>query len=286
VTYRECLNRADAELKKAGIEDHNSCARIIVCEASGFNMATVILHEQEEVSEAYVKRFEEILSRRLRREPLEYITGHTSFMGLDILCSRDCLIPRFDTEILAELAVNEAKKAAEEREDGRSVRLLDICTGTGCVGISVAKLSGIGKVTLGDISEKAVKLAGKNAEANGVEADLVISDLFDSIDGEYDIVTANPPYIASRTIDTLEPEVSVYEPRLALDGGEDGLEFYRRIVVSAPEHMTKGAYLALETGEEQTGDVGRMMDREGFTGVSVHKDLAGFNRVVSGFWKG
>ncbi|MCR5431967.1 MAG: peptide chain release factor N(5)-glutamine methyltransferase [Lachnospiraceae bacterium] len=285
MTYREYLDKADTELKNAGIEDHKSCARIMVCEASGLSMAALILHEHEQVSEAYEKRFEEILSRRLRREPLEYIIGKTSFMGLDILCSKDCLVPRFDTEILAELAVAETEKAIKRcREKGARVPgILDLCTGTGCVGISVAALSGVRKVTLSDISKKAIELARRNAKANDVDAELIVSDLFDSIEGKFDIITANPPYIARDKIGALEPEVSEFEPRLALDGGEDGLVFYRRIMKCAPQHMAEGAFLALETGDEQTEDVSAMMEAAGLRGVAVHKDLAGLPRVVCGY---
>jgi len=287
VTYREYLDRADTELKNAGIEDHSSCARIMICEATGLNMAAVILHEHEEVPEAYAERFEGFLSRRLKREPLEYIIGHTSFMGLEFFCSKECLIPRFDTEILAELAVGEARKAVERcAVEGRRPRLLDICTGTGCIGISVAALSGIKKVTLSDISGEALELAGRNAAANSVEAELVLSDLFESIDGKYDMITANPPYIASGLIGNLEPEVAVFEPGLALDGGEDGLVFYRRIAACAPHHMAKGAFLALETGDEQTEEVAEMLKAAGMTGVSVHRDLAGLPRVVCGTYPG
>lgn len=287
MTYREYLDRADTELKNAGIEDHSSCARIMICEATGLNMAAVILHEHEEVPEAYAERFEGFLSRRLKREPLEYIIGHTSFMGLEFFCSKECLIPRFDTEILAELAVGEARKAVERcAVEGRRPRLLDICTGTGCIGISVAALSGIKKVTLSDISGDALELAGRNAATNSVEAELVLSDLFESIDGKYDMITANPPYIASGQIGNLEPEVAVFEPGLALDGGEDGLVFYRRIAACAPHYMAKGAFLALETGDEQTEEVAEMLKAAGMTGVSVHRDLAGLPRVVCGTYPG
>ncbi len=256
----------------------------MICEASGLGMAAVLLHEHEQVPEAYAKRFEEFLSRRVKREPLEYILGHTSFMGLEILCSKECLIPRFDTEILAEHVLAETQKAKERcGAVGRIPRILDICTGTGCIGISVAALSGINEVTLSDISGEALMLAGKNAVKCGVRAELVLSDLFDSIEGKYDIITANPPYIGSKRIEELEPEVAVYEPRLALDGGEDGLLFYRRIMACAPDHMAKGAFLALETGDEQTDAVASMMEAAGMTGIKVLKDLAGLPRCVSGY---
>ncbi len=284
MTYRELLNKADTELKKAGIADHASCARIMICEVTGLNMAAVLLHEQDKVSEAYEKRFEEILSRRLSREPLEYIIGRTSFMGLDFFCTKDCLIPRFDTEILAELAVREAGKAKERCERlGREPRVLDMCTGTGCIGISVAVLAGVRDVTLSDISEDAVALAGRNAKANNADVKILVSDLFGSVEGEFDIIISNPPYIAKDMIDKLEPEVAVYEPRLALDGGEDGLLFYRRIISCAPQHLSRGAFLALETGEEQTEEVAGMMREAGLTDVTVHRDLAGLPRVVSGY---
>ncbi|MCR4721816.1 MAG: peptide chain release factor N(5)-glutamine methyltransferase [Lachnospiraceae bacterium] len=284
MTYREYLDKATTELKNAGIEDHTSCARIMICEASGLGMAAVLLHEHEQVPEAYAKRFEEFLSRRVKREPLEYILGHTSFMGLEILCSKECLIPRFDTEILAEHVLAETQKAKERcGAVGRIPRILDICTGTGCIGISIAALSGINEVTLSDISGEALMLAGKNAVKCGVRAELVLSDLFDSIEGKYDIITANPPYIGSKRIEELEPEVAVYEPRLALDGGEDGLLFYRRIMACAPDHMAKGAFLALETGDEQTDAVASMMEAAGMTGIKVLKDLAGLPRCVSGY---
>jgi len=286
VTYREFLDKADTELKNAGITDHLSCARIMICEASGLGMAAVILHEHEEVPEAYAERFEGFLSRRINREPLEYIIGHTSFMGLDILCSKECLIPRFDTEILAELAIGQAERVKERcAREGREPRILDMCTGTGCIGISVASLSGIGTVTLSDISADAIALAGKNAENCGVKAYPVLSDLFDSIEGKFDIITANPPYIATKEIETLEPEVSAFEPRIALDGGEDGLSFYRRMITCAPQHLAKGAFLALETGEDQTEEVADMMKASGIKDIAIHKDLAGLPRVVCGFFE-
>ncbi len=286
MTYREFLDKADKELKNAGITDHLSCARIMICEASGLGMAAVILHEHEEVPEAYAERLEGFLSRRIKREPLEYIIGHTSFMGLDILCSKECLIPRFDTEILAELAIGQAKKAVVNcAAEGREPKILDMCTGTGCIGISVASLSGIGSVLLSDISPDALKLAEKNAEKCGVKAYTVLSDLFDSIEGKFDIITDNPPYIASREIETLEPEVSFFEPRIALDGGDDGLSFYRRMITCAPQHLAKGAFLALETGEDQTEEVAGMMKATGITDITIHRDLAGLPRVVCGFYE-
>lgn len=221
---------------------------------------------QRELPKELETRLNEILYRRLTGEPLQYILGTWEFMGLEFAVSPVALIPRQDTETLAEAAL------ALIRDRGYTTAL-DICTGTGCIGISIAKLAKIG-VTIGDISDACVSLAQYNAKKNGVRVNTAVSDLFRGIEGAFDIITANPPYIAKSEMAALPIEVR-HEPELALYGGEDGLDIYRRIAETYAEHLNPGGALLLEIGASQAGAV-----KEIFGGGRVLNDLNGLDRVV------
>lgn len=210
-----------------------------------------------------------LVERRKAHEPLQYILGEWEFMGLPFLVNESVLIPRQDTELVAELA--------EELIEKRGYKmLLDICTGSGCVGVSLARRTGIHTV-LADISERALALAAANAELNSVCCKIVKSDLFAEIDGSFDIITANPPYICSHACDNLQPEV-MREPRLALDGGRDGLDFYRRIHEDFIGYLNPGGVLILEIGFDQGRAVPALFADCG--NVSLHRDICGVDRVV------
>ena len=215
-------------------------------------------------------------------------------MGLPFRTGPGALIPRQDTETLAEWVLEDDRKKAaapagsEDREDGGNGpaagrRLLDLCTGTGCIGLSLARLGGY-QVTLTDLSEEALCIAGENREALGVEARIYAGDLFDALPvGErYDVIVSNPPYIESAVIETLQEEVRLYEPRMALDGRADGLYFYRQLLRGAPSRMKPGGRMYVEIGCDQGAAVSRLFEEAGFTEVSVRRDLAGKDRVVRG----
>ena len=225
-----------------------------------------------EEQEAYLK----LIARRCERVPLQHITGEQEFMGLPFRVTPDVLIPRQDTEVLVEECL---------RHLAPGNIFLDLCTGPGCILVSLLHYA---KGTFGtgaDLSGKALAVAKGNVEANGVEARLVQGDLFEPVTGTFDLIVSNPPYIASAEIETLAPEVREHEPRMALDGTADGLFFYRRIVQESPSYLKEGGWLCMEIGYDQGAAVRQLMEARGFATVSVIKDLAGLDRVVSGCYR-
>ena len=317
--YSEAKKRAVTVLSEAGIEEAEVDSEYLMLFVSGLDKAGLLMRFFDEMPEEQEKAYEALIERRSTHEPLQYIIGNQNFMGYTFLVTPDVLIPRFDTEILAELAEKRAFEAAEKITGIETFRILDICTGSGCVPVSVGmdlykkiKAKGIKtkvSVTAADISEAAVGLAEKNYKLNlddlkkgsgtlhplensseisdgcdiyGLEYRFIISDLFDNIDGKYHIITANPPYIVRNEIDELMPEISEHEPRLALDGGDDGMDFYRRIVREAPLYLYRGGRLLMEFDDSQAEPVKKMMEEAGFSDVEVHRDLAGLRRCIEG----
>lgn len=225
-----------------------------------------------ELTSCQMNIIEAAVKSRLEREPLQYVIGEWDFMGLTFKLSRDVLIPRQDTEALAE--------EAERLIRGRGYKsLLDICTGSGCIGIALQRRTGIG-AALADISPGALEIAKANAERLGAECEIIKSDLFEAFCGrKFDIITANPPYIPSETVKTLSEEVKK-EPLLALDGGADGLKVYRRIAAEYENYLNEGGALLMEIGFDQGESVPALFERGGKK-PRVLKDLAGRDRVVA-----
>ena len=220
----------------------------------------------------------DIVSRRNSGEPLQYILGETEFMGLTFKVNDLVLIPRQDTETLVETVVKKIKD--------KEVRVLDIGTGSGCVGISIAKLCPNADVTLLDYSEAILEVASENAKLNGVEVKLQHCDILEEIpEGNFDVIVSNPPYIETDTIFSLDNIVTNYEPPEALDGGFDGLLFYQRIAEIAPEIMDENSYIAFEIGYEQGEAVSEILDEAEFSGIKVIKDSCDNDRVVTGKYK-
>ena len=213
-----------------------------------------------------------MLKKRSERVPLQYITGSQEFMGLNFKVNSHVLIPRQDSETLVEEAVKRLEPDME---------VLDLCTGSGCVIISIMKQKKI-IGTASDISKQALLIAKENAKSNQVEVNLVRSDLFQNITGKYDMIVANPPYIPTEEIAGLMPEVRIFEPIDALDGKEDGMYFYHRIVRESRKFLKSNGYLCLEIGHDQGGRVAFLMEENGYRNVKVVKDLARNNRVVCG----
>lgn len=248
-------------------------ARQIVMYVTKMSHIDLIINSKSAVSEYIVENAREIALRRKSKEPLQYILGTAEFMSLEFEVTPDTLIPRSDTETLVEAVLNEIGE--------RRVTLLDIGSGTGCVGISIAHYANA-DVTFLDISKNALKAAKRNADRHGISAEFINMDILKEFpDKEFDVIVSNPPYIETDVIKTLQTEVRDYEPVLALDGGKDGLTFYRRITQIAPQILKSNGFLAFETGYNQGEAVSAIM-REKFKDVKIIKDLSGNDRVVAG----
>lgn len=292
MTYQECYEQGRELLQEAGVEEAALDARLLLEYVCGTNRNDLLVHGERLVAETDVIRYQELLNKRSGRIPLQHLTGVQEFMGLTFHVNEHVLIPRQDTEILVE-------EVLKELHDG--MRVLDMCTGSGCILVSLLHYSNDCQGVGVDISEEALAVARENAEnilarkeayftgqADGSENDcetsvhFLQSNLFEKVTGQYDFIVSNPPYIQSAVIDTLMPEVRDHEPRLALDGTEDGLFFYRRIVKDSREHLVSGGMLYFEIGYDQAESVSALMQEADFTEINVVKDYAGLDRVVYG----
>ncbi len=278
MNYRECFEKGKGALADAGIEEAALDARLLLEHICGADRNTLLVHGDRTVSPEEEKQYLDAVERRSRRIPLQQITGQQEFMGLPFWVNSNVLIPRQDTEVLVE-------EVLKHTHDG--MRILDMCTGSGCILISILHYSNDCEGLGVDISSPALEVAEENAERllsgrTGVSARFLQSDLFEAVDGKYDILVSNPPYIRSAVVDTLMPEVKDYEPRIALDGEEDGLVFYRRILSDCKKNLKKGGMLFFEIGYDQAEAVKSMMEQAGFLEVTVKKDFGGLDRVVFG----
>lgn len=276
MTWRELLTEGKRTLAACGIEDAELDAWILLEYISHMDRAGFFLRQQEEASEEDARQYRGLIRQRGSHIPVQHLTGTQEFMGLGFIVSPDVLVPRQDTELLVEKLL--------PLSDGKKV--LDVCTGSGCIAVSLAKLGTPELVDATDLSEKALTIAGKNAQR--LEADITFyqGDLLENISGKYDIIVSNPPYIASEVVRGLMPEVKDHEPRMALDGGEDGLELYRRLLEQVPPHLEAGGILAVEIGYDQGKAVTSLFKEHGFEQIECCQDLCGNDRVVTGIRKG
>ena len=282
LTYRQMLQKAVQMLMQAGVPDASLDAWYLMEHVTGMSRARYFMDQGEEMPEEEREAYLQIAERRCERIPLQHLLGEAYFMGLPFYVNENVLIPRQDTEKLVELVL-----AAQERgEIPQQARLLDMCTGSGCIAVSLAKLGSWEEVTAADISEPALLAAGKNAERNGCRIRYVSSDLFAALEDEvFDVIVSNPPYIPTDEIPELMPEVREHDPLLALDGHADGLYFYRRLAEDSRNHLREGGSIFLEIGCEQGADVRRLLLEAGYTAVRIEKDDTGHDRVVTGEWK-
>ena len=271
MNYADCYKEGARRLKDCGVREAELDARLLLEYVCKTDRNTLLAHPERAVSEEERDKFLALIARREKREPLQYITGEREFMGLNFETSPETLIPRQDTECLVE-------EAMKELHDG--MEILDLCCGTGCILLSLLNYSNDCKGFGVDINEQAVALARKNAENLGIEARFAVSDLFEAVNGKYDLITSNPPYIPTQVIETLDPEVKSYEPMAALDGGEDGLTFYRIIIAEAKDYLKRGGMIFFEIGYDQGEAVSKLLTESGYKYVEVIKDLAGLDRVV------
>lgn len=277
MNYRKLYETGKDRLEKAGIQEAALDARLLLEEVCGTDRNTLLVHGDRAVTEEEETQFRIFIERRSTHEPLQQITGWQEFMGLRFSVTEDVLVPRQDTEILVEEVMRYLRDGME---------ILDVCTGSGCILLSLLRYSNGCRGVGCDISEKALAVAGQNAKELGISAQFIQSDLFESIEGRFEYIVSNPPYIRKDMIPTLMEEVRDHEPLIALDGGEDGLDFYRKITREATEHLYSGGMLFFEIGYDQGEAVKLLMEEEGYEEVTVSQDLAGLDRVVYGTFNG
>ena len=318
LTWRELLDAGGTMLMNAGVPDAGTDAWYLMEAAFGIDRVHYYLDQNRPIRAERLEKgygiYQEMLKKRAKRVPLQQILGTQNFMGLNFYVDENVLIPRQDTETLVERVLKDYPK--------KELSLLDMCTGSGCIAISLALLGGYKDVTAVDVSEQALKVAKKNARQHFLiqkgttrsksfqvsenpwcirletwlldgnrnterhTLSLLKSDLFQEIGPEvmYDVIVSNPPYIPSAVIDGLEPEVRDHEPRLALDGSEDGLHFYRVLALECSRHLKKGGSIYFEIGYDQADAVSRILTIAGYKEIEVIKDEPGLDRVVKARW--
>lgn len=274
MTYRELYEEGKAELEQAGIEEASLDARLLLEFVCGTSHSDLLVHGSRDMDAEKERNYRELTASRAGHIPLQHLTGEQEFMGLSFSVNENVLIPRQDTEVLVE-------EVMRAMSDGS--RILDVCTGSGCILLSLLHYSngcsGVGT----DISEKALETARVNAgRLEEKNAEFVQGDLFENVEGRFHVIVSNPPYIATQVIGGLMEEVRLHEPMCALDGGEDGLYFYRRITKEAKFHLCGGGQLFFEIGHDQGEAVSELMRAEGYRDVECIKDFAGLDRVVFG----
>ena len=276
MTKQQLLCWGEERLKEANIEEASIDAWYLMEYALSTNRMDFLMNRNQTVCEKQVEQYQKLIEQRASHIPLQHLTGVQEFMGYSFKVNEFVLIPRQDTELLVEEVLKKA--------DGK--RVLDMCTGSGCIIISLSKFSNLQKAVGVDISKEALKVAKENVIALEANVDLIESDLFSHLNKEepFDIIVSNPPYIESSEVDKLMPEVKDHEPRLALDGMEDGLYFYRKIVKEAKHYLTKNGALFFEIGYNQGKAVCELMIENGYKEVKVIKDLCGLDRVVTGIY--
>ena len=270
-TYASALRYGKKYLADRQIENSGGDAWYLMEYVWGIDRNYYFLHSDDIIEQKDEERYRDLLQKRGSHIPLQHLTGTCDFMGLTFQVNDQVLIPRQDTETLVESALSRLKEGD---------RALDLCTGSGCIILSLEKLApgirGLGA----DISAAALAVAKRNRDSLGLESDFCISDLFEGIEGVFDMIVSNPPYIASGKIPGLMEEVRGFEPLLALDGGADGLDFYRRIIKDARDFLKPGGWLGLEIGYDQREAVEELLRRQGFIRTETLQDLAGLDRTV------
>lgn len=286
MNLRDNCREAAEKLRIAGIPEAELDAWYLLEYVTGVSRAVYFADPDRELTEHQQETYDTCIRKRAQRIPLQHITGVQEFMGLVFQVNEHVLIPRQDTETLVEEALRLIRNGRVPEADGE-IKLLDLCTGSGCILLSVIhyvqKIRGLAvKGTGGDLSQQALRTAETNAKQFGIDAEFIKSDLFEELTGKYDMILSNPPYIRSADIEELAPEVRLHDPRMALDGSDDGLAFYRRITSDSVEFLNNGGILMFEIGFDQALDVSDLMRQHGFSDVTVKKDLAGLDRVVYG----
>lgn len=276
--YAKLYQIGKEQLQKAGITDAELDARLLLEFICHTDRNALYAHGDQEIEDEKRQDFLQLIEKRAVHIPLQHLTGEQNFMGLDFLVNEHVLIPRQDTEILVE-------EIMRDLHDG--IRILDMCTGSGCILLSLLHYSNDCSGVGADVSEDALAVARQNADRLAEkQAVFIQSDLFEKVEGSFDLIVSNPPYIRSQEIAGLMPEVREHEPHLALDGKDDGLHFYREIIKGAMPHLKRGGQLFFEIGYDQGEAVQALLAANGYTEIAVVKDYAGLDRVVYGTFLG
>lgn len=283
----ESIRWAEESLRDAGVTEARSEAEFLLMHVIGCKRHTLFIEASKMLSGDQEAVFKGFIERRTKREPSQYITGEAEFYGFTFRVTKDTLIPRPETELL----VDEALRCALHLAEKKPLTIIDLCTGSGCIAVSMALKLPESVIYATDISKTALKIAAQNASSNNVTDRITFleGDLFAALDGDgtqarkADIIISNPPYISESEIEVLEPEVIGYEPKSALYGGPDGLAFYRRIITQAPERLSEGGFLLLEMGFGQYEEIKNLIEKEQrYTEITVLKDYSGIERVIRG----
>lgn len=295
MNIKEALEYGIEKLKESNIKESSLKARLVLAYLLNKNKEYLMVHDEDEIENIIKDKYIERIKKLCENEPLQYITNKQEFMGLELYVDENVLIPQPDTEILVE----EVIKLCNEKihfDEIKNIQILDLCTGSGAIGISIAKNIKNCNITLSDISKKALNIAEKNCKkivgANCVRPQnnkeknpnntiqIIQSDLFKNINNKFDIIVSNPPYIKTEVIKTLDKEVQK-EPKLALDGGKDGLDIYKRIIKEAHKYLNNNGYLCLEIGYDQKEEVINILkNAKSYTEINSKKDLSGKDRII------
>ena len=271
LTLQTLYREGQIRLKDSGIEEYQLDAWYLLEYVTGISKASYYGDPNRELSAAQAEEYRKCIEKRSERIPLQHITGVQEFMGHEFFVNEHVLIPRQDTEILVEHALDKV-------EDGKKV--LDMCTGSGCILLSILKRYQV-RGTGADISSEALLVAERNWMHLALpQVEWLQSDLFEKIEEKYDVIVSNPPYIQTEVIEGLQEEVRLHDPYIALDGKEDGLYFYRRIIEDAKAYLEDGGWLLFEIGYDQAEPVTRLMEQAGYSEIHVKKDLSGLDRVA------
>ena len=277
---KEVLKTAIEKLKNKNIEDASMKVKMILSDTLNKEKEYLLVHDQDELDEDILKVFDERLNKLISGKPIQYILNKQDFMGLHFYVDENVLIPQPDTENLVEEVIKISKTLKMSKEQ---LKVLDMCTGSGAIAVSLSKYVDKALIYASDISINALDVAKKNAKSNSLDITFIHSDLFNDIEisNQFDIIVSNPPYIETEVIKSLSKEVQE-EPIIALDGGKDGLDFYREIIKCAKEYLIKDGYLVLEIGYDQKDSVIKLLQDNDYKNIYSKKDLSGNDRVVVG----
>lgn len=283
MTWQALMKEELERLRQADIPEADSDIRLFAMDVAGCTYSTLILRMADEVTEEQAQKLRAYVTERMTHKPCQYILGTQDFMGMEFATAPEVLIPRPETELLVEQACEKLEKLREKKRKqtgDRKLRVLDMCCGSGCIGISVAKLVSDVSVDLADISDAAIILTKKNRERLQADCTVIQTDLFAQVEEKYDMIISNPPYIRTDEIPKLMAEVRDFEPHLALDGKADGLYFYDKIIREAREHLYEDGYILFEIGQDQLDAVRGLLVENGYTDIKGMKDYAGLDRIV------
>lgn len=269
---KELLDYGKQELNKKNIEEVSLKVRILLSNLLNVSKEYLIIHDSAEVQDCIENEFKSQIERLLMGEPVQYITNHQEFFGREFYVDKNVLIPQPDTEVLVQESLNVLKKI-------KNPKILDLCTGSGIIAVSLKKNLENAEIVASDISKKALNIAKTNADKNNAEIKFIESNLFENISEKFDAVVSNPPYIETKVIEKLSLEVK-HEPIIALDGGKDGLDFYKDIAKKSKEFLNDNGYLILEIGYDQKEKVTKLLENEGFKNIKCIKDFDSNDRVI------